>query len=135
VTDPAPLTPLNAASTEEVHAPHVMPSTFRVVVAMCAVSRGSDEFVMMPYQRGCCESIWNKREWFEYYLRRSNEGYDDIVSGYVECGYVCRTSDRRLDEYTMDYLYRAEVRRKKSKQRKDGDKKGRALRKGGGRAK
>lgn len=35
-TDPAPSTPLKAPSTAEVHAPQVMPSTLRVVVAICA---------------------------------------------------------------------------------------------------
>jgi hypothetical protein len=34
-TSPAPATPLKALSTADVHAPHVIPSTLRVVVAMC----------------------------------------------------------------------------------------------------
>ncbi|CAG8958351.1 hypothetical protein HYFRA_00011028 [Hymenoscyphus fraxineus] len=35
-TFPTPSTPLNPASTAEVHAPQVMPPTLSVVVAMCA---------------------------------------------------------------------------------------------------
>jgi len=36
-TFPIPSTPLNPASTADVHAPHVIPPTFNVVVAMCVV--------------------------------------------------------------------------------------------------
>ncbi|KAL4881579.1 hypothetical protein BJY04DRAFT_188379 [Aspergillus karnatakaensis] len=42
-TSPAPSTPLKAPSTAEVHAPHVIPSTLTVVVAICDVDRFGDE--------------------------------------------------------------------------------------------
>ena len=41
-TPPAPSTHLKAFSTAEVHAPHVIPSTLTVVVAICDVDRAEE---------------------------------------------------------------------------------------------
>lgn len=52
-TLPTPCTSLNPDSTAEVQAPHVIPSTFRVVVVKCAVGVAGLEAAAAPRRRGC----------------------------------------------------------------------------------